>query len=299
MNANTSTDSALQAGRERVEAELAALLRSLDTTPPRLVEAMGYSLMAGGKRLRPVLALAAARAAGGAVEQALPVALAVELVHTYSLIHDDLPAMDDDDLRRGKPTSHKVFGEDVAILAGDALLTLAFEVLTAPTFVSRVGASTALAATREVARAAGGAGMVGGQILDIGSDEGLELPELRRLHELKTGALLRAATVGGGIAAGAAPDTLAALRGFGEAIGVAFQIVDDVLDVTASTETLGKTAGSDARNGKTTYVTLLGLEGCRHQIASLTAHAHRLLAPFGERARVLHEIADFIGARPS
>ena len=290
---------AIADARQRIEHELSALVTAPAGVPERLREAMAYSLLAGGKRLRPILALSAAEAVGGSAADALPVALAVELVHTYSLVHDDLPAMDDDDLRRGRPTSHKVFGEDVAILTGDALLTLAFEVLAASAFAEQVGPAAALAATLEVARAAGAAGMVGGQIVDIGSARGLDLAELQQLHRMKTGALLRASVVAGALAAGADPGEVAALRAYGEVVGVAFQIVDDVLDVTGTTDDLGKPAGSDARNGKTTYVTALGVDACRREIAALVQRAHDALAPFGDRGRALHHIADFIGARTS
>lgn len=243
----------------------ACLQHCLDAVPmpERLREAMYYSLLAGGKRLRPVLCLSTASLFGLAAERVLPFAAALEMIHTYSLIHDDLPAMDDDDLRRGRPSCHKAFDEATAILAGDALLTDAFG------FMARVGkdipAERVLRAVAAVARAAGSAGMVGGQVLDMectGKSD-VPLPTLRTLHALKTGAMFRVACTSGGLLAGASGEGLEALRAYGEALGVTFQIVDDILDETSDTATLGKPVGSDAAMGKTTYPSLLGLDRSR------------------------------------
>ena len=232
------------------------------SSAPRLAEAMRYSVFAGGKRLRPALALAACRAVGGADEEVLPFACALELIHTYSLIHDDLPAMDDDDLRRGKPTSHKAFGEALAILAGDALHTLAFDILLDRTDDKQRAAALAL----ELARASGFEGMVGGQVEDLaagGARPGME--QLRRIHEGKTAALLRASVRGGGLAGGATEADAEALGRYGMALGLAFQITDDVLDETSTAEILGKTPGKDRREEKMTYVALEGIEGARRR----------------------------------
>ncbi len=236
----------------------------------RLAEAMRYSLEAGGKRVRPVLCLLAAEAVGGGLEAALPGALALEFVHTYSLIHDDLPAMDDDDLRRGRPTNHKVYGEGPAILAGDGLLTEAFAVL------ATTGRADAVAL---LAEAAGWRGMVGGQALDLegealtASGTAYGLDHLQTIHRLKTGALLRGAVELGGLLGGADPAQRAALRAYGEAIGLAFQIQDDILDATSNEATLGKRAGKDQGRGKITYPSLLGLDGARRALQEATERA--------------------------
>jgi len=237
----------------------------------RLGEAMRYSLEAGGKRVRPVLCLLACEAVGGTPAQALPGALALEYVHTYSLIHDDLPAMDDDDLRRGRPTNHKVFGEGHAILAGDALLTEAFGVLAAAD-LDPIRRAAALAL---LAEGAGWRGMAGGQALDLEGEKiaVYDLDHLRLIHRLKTGALLRAALEIGAVLGGAKSAERAALRTFGEAIGLAFQIQDDILDATASDADLGKRAGKDAGRGKITYPSLLGLEGAQKALDEATENA--------------------------
>ncbi len=264
----------------QVQADLNRLLPILDAalTRPfhqgeaqRLGEAMRYSLEAGGKRVRPVLCLLACEAVGGAPAQALPGALALEYVHTYSLIHDDLPAMDDDDLRRGRPTNHKVFGEGHAILAGDALLTEAFAVL-ATADLDSVRRALALAL---LAEGAGWRGMAGGQALDLEGEKlaSYDLDHLRLIHRLKTGALLRASLEIGAVLGGAQPTEQAALRAFGEAIGLAFQIQDDILDTTATDADLGKRAGKDAGRGKITYPSLLGLDGARKALDEATENA--------------------------
>ncbi|BDU68251.1 farnesyl-diphosphate synthase [Geothrix oryzae] len=275
----------------QVQADLDRLLPLLDallTTPfregeaARLGEAMRYSLEAGGKRVRPILCLLAAEAVGGTAAQALPGALALEYIHTYSLIHDDLPAMDDDDLRRGRPTNHKVYGEGHAILAGDGLLTEAFGVL-ATADLDPVRRAQALAL---LAEGAGWRGMVGGQALDLEGETlaAYDLDHLRLIHRLKTGALLRTSLEIGAVLGGAAPEEQAALRAYGEAIGLAFQIQDDILDATATEADLGKRAGKDAGRGKITYPSLLGLDGARNALSEATETALCHLASLPNRS---------------
>ena len=259
--------------QERVDSYLEALRFAAEPGTAKLEEAMRYSLLAGGKRIRPVLALATAEAVGRDPGEVLPLAAAIEMIHTYSLIHDDLPAMDDDELRRGKPTCHVAFGEDVAILAGDGLfaeaLRLALEEQTGDP-------ANVLAAVRELVTAAGTHGMVGGQFLDVAGGDG---PDLRRLHELKTGALIAAAVeCAAALAAPPAP-VRDALRRFAIELGVLFQIVDDVLDATGTVEALGKPARADEAAGRRTYVTVLGLEAARERIEATRASA---LAPLDE-----------------
>ena len=270
---------------DRVKADLDRLLPLIESRllapfqggeAEKVGEAMRYSLEAGGKRVRPILCLLAAEAAGGRAEDALPGALALECIHTYSLVHDDLPAMDDDDLRRGKPTCHIAFGEAHAILAGDGLLTEAFRILAAE---GELPADRRVEAISLLAEAAGWRGMVGGQALDLegealtaaGTPYGLD--HLKTIHRLKTGALLRAATELGAVLAGADPARREALRAYGEALGLAFQIQDDILDATATDETLGKRAGKDAGRGKITYPALLGLDGARTALREATESA--------------------------
>lgn len=281
----------LTTAARRVDARLDAVLPAARTGPGRLHEAMRYSVFAGGKRLRPALALAAAQAIGGprAATAALPFAAALELVHTYSLIHDDLPSMDDDDLRRGKPTSHRVFGEATAILAGDALHSLAFSSL----LEGVADAKTARALGVELSRAAGVGGMVGGQSEDLAA-EGLapDAKRLERLHRGKTAALFAAACVGGGLVAGATRARLDSLRAFGLELGLAFQIVDDVLDETGTAQELGKTPGKDRREKKMTYVALEGVEAAlvraKRRLDVALAHARRLPRPAALQALARH-----------
>ena len=274
----------------QVKADLDRLIPLLDAvlTGPfrqgealRLAEAMRYSLEAGGKRVRPVLCLLACEAVGGTSTQALPGALALEYVHTYSLIHDDLPAMDDDDLRRGRPTNHKVFGEGHAILAGDALLTEAFGVLAS----ADLDPTKRAEALKLLAEGAGWRGMAGGQALDLEGEKvaSYDLDHLRLIHRLKTGALLRASLEIGAVLGGAAPAERAALRAYGEAIGLAFQIQDDILDATATDADLGKRAGKDAGRGKITYPSLLGLDGARKALSEATETALCHLASLPNR----------------
>ncbi len=268
----TDYDDYLKQERERVNRALEQFLPPR-TDPGIIYEAMHYSIAAGGKRLRPLLTLAAAEALGTSGEPVLPVACAVEYIHTYSLIHDDLPAMDDSDLRRGKPSCHLVYGEAVAILAGDALLTLAFELL-ARFGLERGRERTALLISAELAAAAGVAGMIGGQVLDLQSEgKTLTLAELERLDRLKTGALLKAAVRCGALAAGASDAELAALSGYASCLGLAFQIVDDLLNRESTAAELGKPAGSDQTRAKATYPALLGHSAARERVASLYREA--------------------------
>ncbi|MBI4055815.1 MAG: polyprenyl synthetase family protein [Elusimicrobia bacterium] len=267
--------------------------------PDLIRKSMRYSLFAGGKRLRPVLVLAAAECCGERTRRVLPTACAVELIHTYSLIHDDLPAMDDDDLRRGKPTCHKVFGEGMAILAGDGLLTHAFELL-AKNAAYGIPPARIPEAIRVIARGAGTQGMVGGQVRDLlaqGSHlNGNRLRVVRLvqyIHRHKTASLMAACVEAGAILAGAPRGERRALRSYGEHIGLAFQIADDILDVTGDKKKLGK-RGSDLKNRKLTYPALYGLVASRTKARQLVQKAHRDLRVFGRRARVFHELADYI-----
>ena len=280
-----------------VDAELDRLTPP-ETTPPETIHrAMRYSLFAGGKRIRPVLCLEAARTVAGDMEGAVTAACSLELIHTYSLIHDDLPALDDDDYRRGKLTNHKVFGDAMAILAGDALLTLAFQVLAElPAPADRKARLMA-----ELATASGTVGgMIGGQVADLeGEGKPPDAALLESIHRAKTGALLRASLRMGAIYAGASEAQYAALSCYGEHIGLAFQIVDDILDVEESSEALGKTAGKDAAQHKITFPAVYGLEASRTMAEAECAHAHRVLEPFGDRAARLDELADLIVRRKS
>lgn len=259
-------------------------------------ESMRYSLIGGGKRIRPVLALATAGAVGGEPEDILPAACALELIHTYSLIHDDLPAMDNDDYRRGRLANHKVFGEGNAILAGDALLTYAFELIAQP--IPGIAPERQLRVIREVAQAAGPAGMVGGQVLDLEAEgKQLALPEIERIHKLKTGAMLIASARLGAILAGGTEEKIEALTRYAQAIGLAFQIKDDILDIEGDSETLGKPAHSDLRQEKSTYPSLLGLNGAKAELKTRTAEAHAALEIFADRGAFLHDLANYIAER--
>ena len=284
-------DRYLDERKKMVEAALAAHLDRCEGAPSTLREAMSYSLLAGGKRLRPILALAACEAVGARPEEAIDAACAVEFVHTYSLIHDDLPAMDDDDFRRGRPTSHKKFGEAVAILAGDALCAEAFRVAAE----NRKGREARVAdVVFELARAAGAVGMVGGQVIDIeATGKKLPVDELETLHRAKTGELLLVAVRAGARMGGADPAALERLSVYGRALGLAFQIVDDVLDITADLETLGKDPGSDREAGKTTFVDLLGVDGARARAQTVMDEGIGALDPFGERAQALRALARY------
>jgi len=263
--------------------------------PPTIHKAMRYSLFAGGKRLRPVLTLAAAEACGGSIADATPAACAVECIHTYSLIHDDLPCMDDDDLRRGRPTSHKVFGEGIAVLAGDALLTVAFEILAKAKPAKRHGTAAQIA---ELAHAAGSRWLVGGQVADLeGEGRALNAAELAYIHRCKTAALLTASLRLGAMSANATPAQLRALTTFGQSVGLAFQIIDDILDVTQPTEKLGKSAGKDVASQKATYPAIHGLAKSRAEARRLTRAAHRALTLFAQKGDTLRALADYLLAR--
>ena len=283
--------------QQLVDSELDRLVPSETAAPETIHRAMRYSLFAGGKRIRPILCLEAARAVSGSFSAALPAACALEMVHTYSLIHDDLPALDNDDYRRGKLTNHKVFGDAMAILAGDALLTTAFQVL------AEIDAppDRKVRMIAELAAAAGTlGGMIGGQVADLeGEGKPPDAQLLETIHRAKTGALLRASLRLGAIFAGAAEPEYEALSCYGEHVGLAFQIVDDILDVEESSEALGKTAGKDAQQQKITFPAVYGLEHSREMAARECERAHAVLAPFGERALRLHELADLIVRRKS
>ena len=277
---------------EAVNRALDRLLPKATDRPATLHKAMRYSLFAGGKRMRPALCLAAAEACGGGWAAALPLAGAVECIHTYSLIHDDLPAMDNDDFRRGKPTNHKVFGEGIAILAGDALLTQAFEIAAQ----GRTGARyTPAQVVRELAEAAGSLHLVGGQVADLEAEgKTVSVAQLRYIHERKTSALLRCAVRLGGMSANATPVQLRALGDFGYQVGLAFQVIDDILDVTQSSAQLGKTAGKDTAAHKATYPAIVGLEASRRIATKLTDRAFAALRPFRGRAVALEALAVFL-----
>lgn len=270
------------------------------TSNPEIIhEAMRYSVFAGGKRLRPVLVLMGVEICGKKPEIALPTAAAMELIHTYSLVHDDLPAMDDDDLRRGRPTNHKVYGEAIAVLAGDALLTKAFELIGQNAKIRTVRPQTVPAVIDVIAKGAGTFGMIGGQVMDIQAEGGkwqkTKHPAalLAAIHRHKTAALIRVSLQAGAILAGASPKQLTALGEYGEKIGLAFQIADDVLDVVADKKKLGK-RGSDAKNKKLTFPALYGLDESRKKAQQLVEEAKAALAPFGKRAQVLKQLANYI-----
>lgn len=261
-----------------------------DNCPEQLAKAMEYSLLDGGKRLRPVLALTAARICGGQDKDALPAAVAVEMIHTYSLIHDDLPTMDDDDLRRGRPTCHKVFGEAMAILAGDALLTHAFAVVAQ----SHLSSGTIAAIVRELAVSAGPQGMVGGQVMDIAG-----AADLQEMYRLKTGALIRAAVLTGAMTAGATSQQLTALARYADALGMCYQLTDDILDVCGSQEATGKSMGSDARLGKETFVSLYGEARVAEMAARQAVEAEQALKALAGSSHVdkLVELAGYVARR--
>ena len=303
MKSNGSSAPAAQRAKFDLDRYLAdrtaAVTRALDqllpkatTKPATIHKAMRYSLFAGGKRLRPALCLAAAEACGGRLEPALPLACAVECIHTYSLIHDDLPAMDNDDYRRGKPTNHKVFGEGIAILAGDALLTQAFEIAAGCRLNGRYPCQSVLL---ELTQASGSLQLIAGQVADLeGEGQKISASQLKYIHERKTSALLRCSVRLGGMSANCSPTQLAALGDFGYHVGLAFQIIDDILDVTQTSEQLGKTAGKDAAVQKATYPAIVGLEKSRRIAARLTSRAFAALKPFRGRATALEALAGYL-----
>jgi geranylgeranyl diphosphate synthase type II len=288
----------LSAQQQYIDAELSRLVPGESIEPQTIHRAMRYSLMAGGKRIRPILCLEGAHTLSDSVDGVEAAACSLEFIHTYSLIHDDLPALDNDDFRRGKPTCHKVFGDAMAILAGDALLTIAFQVLSE---LPHASAETRVALIRELSTAAGTAdGMIGGQVADIeGERQAPTAALLDTIHRAKTGALLRASVRMGAIYAGGTPEQIANLSSYGEHVGLAFQIVDDILDVEESSEALGKTAGKDAQQQKITFPAVYGLEQSRQMAKEECVRAHAALAGFGARADRLREIADHIVHRKS
>lgn len=278
--------------QQLIESQLEQYMRFSPHCPERLRESIAYSLMAGGKRLRPALVLIACEACGGKLEEALPAACAIEMIHTYSLIHDDLPAMDDDELRRGRPTNHIQFDEATAILAGDGLLTYAFEVIAK----DQKPEAAALKCILELSNAAGPTGMVGGQMADLQAEEQAQstVEELEQIHLRKTGRLLRASLRMGAIIGNADEETYQALSEYGECIGLAFQITDDLLDITGNQEKMGKAVHKDQEIGKTTYPGLLGVEESRLKAEKLIERAEELLQPLGAKAANLKQLAQFI-----
>lgn len=284
--------------KERQTLVEAALEQSIAVVyPEKIYESMRYSLLAGGKRLRPILCLATCELVGGTIEMAMPTACALEMIHTMSLIHDDLPAMDNDDYRRGQLTNHKVYGEDVAILAGDGLLAYAFEFIAAQT--QQVQPTRIIQVIAKLGRSVGAAGLVGGQVVDLECEgrSDVSLETLNFIHRHKTGALLEASVLCGAVLAGADESVQQHLSRYAQNIGLAFQIVDDVLDITATQEELGKTAGKDLQAQKVTYPSLWGIEESQRQANQLVADAKAELQPFDELARPLMAIADYITAR--
>ena len=295
MSSGWQLEAYLQERIQLTESALDRYLPAAETLPASLHEAMRYSVFAGGKRIRPILMMAACEAVGGRPQQVLPAACAIEMIHSYSLIHDDLPAMDDDDLRRGMPTNHKVFGEAKAILAGDGLLTEACIILSSPAVWTEMAPATRNEVIHLLARNAGSRGMVGGQVVDMESEgKEIDLPTLEYIHTHKTGALILAAIEAGAIIGGAEQQQRRALCRYGEAAGLAFQVADDVLDIVADQQQLGKDVGSDQQRGKATYPALLGLDGARKRARELRDLAFSSLEVFGEAARPLREIASYI-----
>ncbi|MBT3350193.1 MAG: polyprenyl synthetase family protein [Nitrospinaceae bacterium] len=282
----------------RVEETIDRLVPESGGEPPEMFKIMRYSLFAGGKRLRPILCVAGTEAVGGEPEAILPAACALECIHTYSLIHDDLPAMDDDDFRRGNPTSHKVFGDAAAILGGDGLLTLAFKMMTGAEMTRAAGGERIIEAIKVLADAAGASGMVGGQLLDIRAGGRVNEPaELVEIHRRKTGAMIRASVYMGGLLGGGGDDEMAALSRYGERAGLAFQIVDDILDVEGDAELMGKATGGDAAQDKATYPALHGLEASKEMARQVVDEALEALVAFPDGAPALAALARFIVLR--
>ena len=290
----------LKSKKDTVDAALERYLPGVSSVPPILFESVRYSVFAGGKRIRPILCLASAEAVGGKAETVLPAACALEMIHTYSLIHDDLPVMDDDDYRRGKPTNHRIFGEAVAILAGDALLTEAFHLISDRELFNGVPAESILRVIHELSQASGYFGMVGGQVVDIQS-EGQAVGEetLYFIHTHKTGALMTAAVRTGAILAGAAEGQIHALSQYGRDLGIAFQVADDILNVEGNRESLGKEIGSDTRLKKVTFPSVMGLEASRRKAREFVEHALSHLESFDEKAEPLRAIARYTIERKS
>jgi geranylgeranyl diphosphate synthase type II len=278
--------------QKTIDRALDRFLPKENTKPATIHKAMRYSLFAGGKRLRPILCLAAAEACGGKIDHALPFACAMECIHTYSLVHDDLPSMDNDDFRRGRPTCHKVFGDGIAVLAGDALLTIAFEIISRAKAPPRYDASILL---REVAVAAGSQKLIAGQVADLEAEgKNAGRAELRYIHENKTAAILTTSVRLGAMSANANAKQLDAITDFGRSLGLAFQVIDDILDVTQTSEKLGKSAGKDAAAEKATYPAVIGLAKSRAEAKRLTRKAHDALSIFGPKGDALHALANYL-----
>ncbi len=282
----------LNSRQKLIDRALDRHLPKASAKPATIHKAMRYSLFAGGKRLRPILCLAAAEACGGKIDNAMPLACAMECIHTYSLVHDDLPSMDNDDFRRGRPTCHKVFGDGIAVLAGDALLTVAFEIVSRAKATTRYDMSILL---REVASAAGSQNLIAGQVADLEAEgKKTNRDELRYIHENKTAAILTTTVRLGAMSANANPKQLAAVTKFGHALGLAFQVIDDILDVTQTSEKLGKSAGKDVAAQKATYPAVIGLDESRMEAKRLTRQAHNSLSIFGVKAEALHALANYL-----
>jgi geranylgeranyl diphosphate synthase type II len=282
----------LASRQKQIDRALDRYLPEENTKPPTIHKAMRYSLFAGGKRLRPILCLASAKACDGKIKRALPLACALECIHTYSLVHDDLPSMDNDDFRRGRPTCHKVFGDGVAVLAGDALLTNAFEIVSRAKPTRRYDMSTLL---RELAVAAGSQKLIAGQVADLEAEgKKSTRAQLRYIHENKTAAILTTSVRLGAMSANADAKKLQTITNFGRALGLAFQVIDDILDVTQTSEKLGKSAGKDITAKKATYPAVIGLEKSRAEARRLTRKAHDGLSIFGAKAEPLHALANYL-----
>ena len=282
----------LRTRQKEIDRALDRYLPRASTKPATLHKAMRYSLFAGGKRLRPILCLAAAEACRGSINNALPLACAVECIHTYSLVHDDLPSMDNDDFRRGRPTCHKVFGDGIAVLAGDALLTIAFEIVSTAKPAPRYDVSALL---REIAVAAGSQRLIAGQVADLEAEgKRVKREQLRFIHENKTAAMLKSSVRLGAMSANADTKKLSAITEFGERLGLAFQVIDDILDVTQTSEQLGKTAGKDTKAQKATYPSIVGLDKSRKIAEQLTGKAFSALKTFKGKAPALEALAEFL-----
>ncbi|PYJ29775.1 MAG: farnesyl-diphosphate synthase [Verrucomicrobia bacterium] len=283
----------LQIRQRKIDRALDGYLPKANTKPVTLHKAMRYSLFAGGKRLRPILCLAAAEACHGSIDNALPLACSLECIHTYSLVHDDLPSMDNDDFRRGRPTCHKVFGEGIAVLAGDALLTIAFQIVSSAKAAPRYDVAILL---REIAVAAGSQKLIAGQVADLEAEgKNVKRDQLQFIHENKTAAILKSSVRLGAMSANADPKKLSAITRFGQRLGLAFQIIDDILDVTQTSEILGKSAGKDVAAKKATYPAVIGLEKSRAEARRLTRQAHNALSIFNNSdAEPLHALANYL-----
>ena len=292
LSAEMDLKAYLAARQKEVDRALDRFLPKEKTKPATIHKAMRYSLFAGGKRLRPILCLAAADACGGAANAAMPLACAVECIHTYSLIHDDLPSMDNDDFRRGRATCHKVFGDGIAVLAGDALLTIAFEIAASADLPRRYPLKDVIS---EIAIGAGSRKLIAGQVADLEAEgQPISRPGLRYIHENKTAAMLIASVRLGAMSANASVKQLDAIGAFGAALGLAFQVIDDILDVTQTSEKLGKSAGKDLAAQKATYPAVIGLQKSRREAQRLTFEAHEALGRFAGKAETLHALADYL-----